>query len=293
VRDRGLAEDLVQETLLRGFEKLRQLRDPERFPGWLSRIALNACRMHLRQRLSRPAEISGEEAISTSKEPDAEPPLGVDQALGQLDAASRRLLALFYTEELSHEELAEVFALSASAVKSRLHRARERLRREMLAMMSDEQKARLGVPVEKPAAAHTVLLVEPEEGLREALRQGLTKAGYRVLVLPTGEAALEAIKERKGRLLILDKHCVEPHWLEVMALVQVDAWSREHVPIGVIVDAKSPPADLLLNAKNAAEGIRERDLLLAWQGGAAFCLHRPPEVEEVVRYVGQLTGISD
>jgi len=290
VGDGAAAEDLVQETLLRALRDLHQLRQPERFRAWLGRIALNLCRMHLRQLLSRPAEVVEQPAVAVAEADADEPPLRVDEALARMDPASNRLLSLCYAEGLSHAELAEVFALSASAVKSRLHRARERLRREMLAMMSHEQKKRMGLAKEARSAARTVLLVEPEESLREALREGLTEAGYRVIVLPTGEAALGAVRERRGRVLILDKHCVEPHWLEVMALVQVDAWSREHVPMGVIVDAGSPSIELLLDAKNGATGIRERDVLLAWQGGAAFCLHRPPKVEEVVRYVGQLMG---
>ena len=57
VEDGSGAEDLVQESLLRALRDLPQLRDAERFRPWLARIALNACRMHLRRLLARPQEV--------------------------------------------------------------------------------------------------------------------------------------------------------------------------------------------------------------------------------------------
>jgi len=138
-------------------------------------------------------------------------------------------------------------------------------------MMSPEEKARLGVCEEAPWALRTILLVEPEESVRASLRDGLTAAGYEVVLLPTGEAALGAAAEHRGQMLILDKHCGEPHWVEVLTLLQVAAWSRENLPVGVLVDPGN-----------------QRDLLLAWQAGAVLCLTRPPSTEEVVRYVKRI-----
>jgi RNA polymerase sigma-70 factor (ECF subfamily) len=271
VRDSCAAEDLVQQALLLAWRDLAQLREPERFRAWLSRIAANVCRMHLRRRLARPAEmpLAEEAPAGTCEAPDA--PLGVDQALVGLDLADRRMLTLFYGEGLSHAEVGEVLALSAAAVKSRLHRARERLRKEMLAMMTDEQKTRLDVTEKAPWKLRTILLVEPDSDVRESLRKALTAAGYEVLMLPTGEAALAAVRERRGQLLILDKHCGEPHWIEVLVLLQADAWSRENVPVAVLIDPGS-----------------ERDVILAWQAGAQLCLTRPPLPDELVGFVKRL-----
>jgi len=254
VRDRATAEDLAQEALLRAFRDLAQLRDPGRFRPWLSKIAVNLCRMHLRRQVSRPQEAAhdGERADVEAEQGDA--PMRVDEALAQMDTETRRLLLLFYVEGMNHRELAELLSLSTTAVKSRLHRARERMRKEMLSMMPADQRARLGV--------------EDEESM--ALRE----AGYKVIVLPTGEAALDAVEQRKAQLLILDKHCVEPNWVEVLTLIMVDAWSREHVKRGVFVDPGN-----------------QRDVLLAWQAGADFCLARPPEAAEVVEMVRRVCEV--
>jgi RNA polymerase sigma-70 factor (ECF subfamily) len=271
--DGGAAEDLVQESFLRAFRDLGQLRSPERFRGWLTRIAVNACRMELRRLLARREQLLHVEQFDAPGPESGDSAFAVEEALAQLDRGSRRMIQLFYGDELSQAEIADLLALSTAAVKSRLHRAREKLRKEMLAMMSDQEKARLGVAEKAPWALRTILVVEPEELLRQSLCDALSAAGYEVVVLPTGEAALAAVRERRGQMLLLDKHCVEPHWVEVLTLIQVDAWGRENVPVGVFVDGGSE---------------HQRDVLLAWQAGAFLCLTRPPAVEEVVRFVKQV-----
>jgi RNA polymerase sigma-70 factor (ECF subfamily) len=266
--DHSTAQDAVQEALLLAFRDLPHLREPSRFRAWISRIAVNVCRMQLRAQLLRPAE-SAERPEATLAGATAEDPGTAGEALARLGQETRRLVLLFYGEGLSHEELAEALSLSTSAIKSRLHRARERLRKEMLAMMSEEQKARLGVTEEGEWKLRTVLLVEPDDSTRGSLLQALRAAGYQVEMLPTGEAALAAIKQRHGQMLILDKHCGEPHWTEVLLMTQLDTWARENLPVAVLVDS-------------------ERDVFLAWQAGAVICLTRPPQAAEVVKYVDRV-----
>lgn len=270
VGDGATADDLVQETLVRALRDLTQLREENRFRPWLARVAVNVCRMHLRRVLGAPQALVPESAAGAAEQRNSLED-ETSEALLALDRRDRRLLALFYGEGLSHRELAEVLSLSASAVKSRLHRSRERLRKEMLAIMSEEERERLGVADDSEWKLRTILLVEPEEELRGALLAGLREAGYEVKMLPTGEAALQAIERREGQFLILDKHCVEPHWTDVLALVQVDEWSRKNVPVGVLIDPDT-----------------RRDLLLAWQCGAQFCLTRPPDIGEVVEMVRRI-----
>ena len=274
VHDPVAAEDLVQETLLLALRDLGQLRDFGSFRGWLSRIATNCCRAHLRRLLSAPEQALEDEPAEPA--PPSEPPLRVDQALARLSPDSRRLLHLFYGEGLSHGEAGLVLSVSAPAVKSRLHRARVVLRKEMLAMLTDEERTRLGVSDDVPWELRTALLVEPEASLREPLTHALESAGYEVISLPTGEAAISAVRERRGHCLLLDKHCVEPHWLEVMALVRADPWGARNVPICVFIDWHPAGSD------------SDRDVFLAWSAGAAICLTRPFRVQEVVHYVQQL-----
>ncbi len=124
---------------------------------------------------------------------------------------------------------------------------------------------------EEPWVLHTILLVEPDQSLHASIRNGLTAAGYEVVTLPTGEAALEAVAARRGQMLVLDKHCGEPHWIEVLTLLKTDAWARENVPAAVLTDPDN-----------------ERDVFLAWGAGAVICLTRPPVVDELVGYAKKI-----
>lgn len=261
VRDPNLAEDLAQETLLLAFRDLAQLRDPDYFRPWLSQIATNVCRTHLRRLQARPKEVLSDPSALTTTPAELEDPPGLADALAALTPTNRRLIDLVYGGDLSLSEAAEALSLSPSAVKSRLHRAREQLRKELRAMTASEEAWEL----------HTILLVEPDSELQASLREALTTAGYKVLVLPTGEDAITAVRARRGQCLILDKHCVTPHWLEVMALVQTDPWGLKHVPIFALIDPDS-----------------ERDVFAAWHSGAAVCLTRPPSPQRVLGYVRHL-----
>jgi len=271
LRDREAAEDAVQEALTAAFTHIAQLREPDRFRAWLGRIALNTCRMYVRRMASLPTQEPIAESALAS-EADGERSLAeVNGALARIDHATRNILLLFYDEGLSHAELAEMLSLSASAVKSRLHRARERLRKEMLKMMTPEQRARLGVTQDESWALHTILLVEPDRSLAASICESLTTAGYEVVTLPSGEAALEAATARRGQMLILDKHCGEPHWIEVLTLLKTQAWARENLPVAALVDPDN-----------------ERDVFLAWGAGAVICLSRPPAGDELVGLVKRL-----
>lgn len=271
LRDREAAEDTVQEALASAFVNLHRLQDPARFRAWLSRITLNACRMHLRRAAAMP-ECDRSADLMLIPTPDRDPGLiTLEDALAQLDRETRLLLSLCYDEGLSHAELAALLSLSRAAIKSRLHRAREQLRKEMLKTMTPQQKAILGVSEEAPWKLRTILLVEPDLSLQATIRDGLTTAGYKVITLPSGQAALEAASARRGQMLILDKHCGESHWIEVLTLLKTDAWARENVPVAVIVDPDN-----------------QRDVFLAWGAGAAICLTRPPAITELVGFAQKL-----
>ena len=68
-------------------------------------------------------------------------------------------------------------------------------------MMTEDQKARLGITEAVPWKLHTILLVEPDAAIREPLHTALTAAGYQTLTPPTGEAALTAIEQRRAQLV--------------------------------------------------------------------------------------------
>lgn len=126
------AEDLVQEALLRAFLGLSQLRDPSRFGAWLCGIAVNLAKMRIRRRAL--------ELRSAVAQPVAHPVTDLEllelvrDALAVLPAAQRDAVLLHYVDDLSCEEIASIVGSTPGTVRVRLHRARQQLREELVAL---------------------------------------------------------------------------------------------------------------------------------------------------------------
>ena len=127
------AADIVQRTLVSGFQKLNRCRDPERVGGWLFRIAANLCKDFLKS--PRRGDLSLEGASATvidRSSPDAdlereEMKERVRQALDRLNPEQREAFVLKHLEGRSYEEMAILLGASKSALKMRVLRAREEL----------------------------------------------------------------------------------------------------------------------------------------------------------------------
>ncbi|MEU7004681.1 sigma-70 family RNA polymerase sigma factor [Nonomuraea sp. NPDC046570] len=121
------ADDVTQEVWLAVLRGLPRLKEPGRFTPWLFTIARRAVSDRLREEYGR-AETSSE------AEPLAEDAIAtwVDRAelvagLAHLPVLEREILVLFYLEDLSLRECAEICAIPVGTVKSRLNRARRLL----------------------------------------------------------------------------------------------------------------------------------------------------------------------
>lgn len=144
LRDDARADDAVQEALLVAWLNLARLHNAERFGSWLAGIALRVCHRWLRQERmqswSLDALLGGRmhvEPIDCGPSPQqvieqAQLAEHVRVAVRQLPAGQRSVVVLFYLAGLSHIEIAELLSIQPGAVKTRLHKARGRLR-EMLA----------------------------------------------------------------------------------------------------------------------------------------------------------------
>ncbi len=149
--DREDAREVVQDTLLKTFESVQDLKDRQAFTGWLYRIAANACLMRRRQSKFLKEEISLDEAMPARGGAGADLPwkgLPEEAAMSaefrqKLRAAVLRLpegyksvLVLRDMEGLDTDETAQALGLSRDVVKMRLHRARAKLRNELEAYMA-------------------------------------------------------------------------------------------------------------------------------------------------------------
>ena len=152
--DRELAADGTQEVFLRVFREADRFDARRSFKGWIFAIAWNLARDHLRRKAARrKAELRGRSCRSGSGggEDDGEPvdsreasPLdllerkeeqdAVRHALARLDPRQRALLVLREFEDLSYEELSELFGCPVGTIKSGIHRARLDLKNVLLAL---------------------------------------------------------------------------------------------------------------------------------------------------------------
>jgi len=127
---REQVEDLAQEVFLKVFTRIHQVRPDENFPGWLRRVAVNACYDELRKTRRRVLALGlyGHETARTIPTP-VEPKdfTKLRLALESLDPKLRVPLVLKEMEELSVAEIAEVLGITTMNVKIRLFRARKRL----------------------------------------------------------------------------------------------------------------------------------------------------------------------
>lgn len=141
------AEDLAQETFLRAYSRLDTFDTGMRFSPWLYRIAHNAATDLLRRR--NPTvyldegwqdEQSGPLWQLQSSEPGPEETVAfmavrdeVQAAILALPVPYRSVLLLRYTQEMSYEDMSRTLEMPVTTVKTRLHRAREALRRSLQA----------------------------------------------------------------------------------------------------------------------------------------------------------------
>jgi RNA polymerase sigma factor (sigma-70 family) len=189
LHNQALVEDALQETALQAWLHLNRLRRPESFGSWLAGIALNVCRMWLRDRLheawSWEALVGG---LHHPEPADEGPSLAeyveqadlarqVRRAVDDLPTGQRSAVLLFYLAGLSYAETAATLGIEVSAVGTRLHKAREALRRRLWRFWQEDLMAaatpdRLvevhieGVEENKSTGQHVVLLREVSGGRR-------------------------------------------------------------------------------------------------------------------------------
>ena len=128
VRSDEDAEDAVQEAICAAFAAREKLRDPSRFKAWMLRIVVNQCYELCRKRKPT-VDLSQVADYLPAGDQDPTERLTLWQAVLSLSEDLRAAVTLFYYEGLSIREIAAVLNISESAVKTRLSRGREQLRR--------------------------------------------------------------------------------------------------------------------------------------------------------------------
>lgn len=128
--DRARAEDWLQDAFVQAWGRLRHLRDPAAFPGWMKRLAINVALSDRRRAGFRVVEDTHDAAAPEPPWPGAD--LDLERAIARLPDRARQVLVLFHLCDLSHAEIAELMTIETGTSKAQLSRARS-LIKEMLA----------------------------------------------------------------------------------------------------------------------------------------------------------------
>jgi RNA polymerase sigma-70 factor (ECF subfamily) len=176
-RDRCDAEDLIQETFARAYQKFHQFTPGTNLRAWLHRIMFHTFYSACRKRRSRPAEtLAGDlyEAIephagrvpaTRSAEEDAIENLAgskVMQALAELPDSFKTVLYLADIQGYRYSEVADIMGTPIGTVMSRIHRARHLLRTRLLASVQP-QPTRAERTLHEVAAPEERQLADPPE----------------------------------------------------------------------------------------------------------------------------------
>lgn len=150
------AEDVLQETFIKVFKNIGRFEERSSLSTWIYRIAINEALMHLRKRSPEmvsldeevetndgdlePREIADWRLIPEEEFSTSETRAELDQAIQKLPQTLKVVFILRDIEDLSIKETAETLNLTETAVKTRLLRARLKLREELSGYFSERQK---------------------------------------------------------------------------------------------------------------------------------------------------------
>jgi RNA polymerase sigma-70 factor (ECF subfamily) len=136
-------DEVLQEVSLAAVRQKAPLQDPSKVASWLYRLAVTQSLLYRRKQGRRRKLVDhyAQDRQPTEADPRQLDPLGwliakerrqlVRAAIARLPKREGEILLLKYTEDWSYRELAEHLGTSESAVQTRLHRARQRLRSEL------------------------------------------------------------------------------------------------------------------------------------------------------------------
>ena len=143
IGDFHIAEELTQDVFLKAYKRLSTLKRPEQFPGWLYVIATRHCFSWLRKKQVPTRSLDAmsidelEEVCYAEYEADRGETAAIEQRrelvkrlLKKLPESERTVVTLYYLAEMTGEEISQFLGVSPNTIRSRLHRARQRLEKE-------------------------------------------------------------------------------------------------------------------------------------------------------------------
>ncbi len=156
--DREQARDITQEVFVRAYEKLEGFRGDAKFYTWLYSIMLNMVRNVWRKRSRRSTMVRLDKERSDDETGAVDPPSPrngpfetldrrdraerVREGIERLEESRKEIIVLRDIEGLSYEQISDIMELPMGTVKSRLYRARRRLKEELKPIFGSDMSDR-------------------------------------------------------------------------------------------------------------------------------------------------------
>ena len=122
--------DAVQEAVFQGWLKRAQLRDPNSFKAWITRIVINECR-NLQRKSQKQLRVVGAIIDDFRMNPSPAPTSALQAALSELPDKYRLPLILHYSENYSTREIAQIMNIPEGRLRERMRTARKMLGRAL------------------------------------------------------------------------------------------------------------------------------------------------------------------
>jgi RNA polymerase sigma-70 factor (ECF subfamily) len=135
--DEDLAKDIVQETLVTIWQKLKKIKSAESYKTWIYRIVVNKCYDQLRKRKRNPEFVADDQTWALISDNIFEGPSAdlenketakiITLLTGRLSPKQKAVFILSDLEEMSNDEISEITGMSKSGIKANLHYARKNI----------------------------------------------------------------------------------------------------------------------------------------------------------------------
>jgi RNA polymerase sigma-70 factor (ECF subfamily) len=117
--------DAIQETILKAYESIGQLRKPGYFKTWITRILIHECYRIIEKR-KKVISLDDAQIYLRSNHQEMEK-IEIRELIDRLEEDQRIIITLYYFEQYSLKEIAELLEIRENTAKTRLHRARQAL----------------------------------------------------------------------------------------------------------------------------------------------------------------------